>query len=76
MTACRVPFAGTWTPSVLLVCRTYRRCSGGRVCVGCSLAVFPAGAAADDCPAADGSAGVAAFSGTATDGQKRGLGQA
>ena len=49
---------------------------GAGVCVCCSLAVFPAGAAADDCPAADGSAGVAAFSATATDGQQRGLRQA
>ena len=63
------------TPSALQACRTYRRYSGGRVCVGCSLPVFPDGAAADDCFAADGLAYVAAFSATATDGQQRGLGQ-
>ena len=68
VTACRVSFAGTWTPSLLLVCRTCRRCSGGGVCVGYSLGAFPDGPAADDGPAATGSDGVAAFSATATNG--------
>ena len=46
----------------------------GQLGPGCSPAVFPAGAAADDCPA-DSPAGVAAFSATATDGQQRDLRQ-
>ena len=70
-----MPFAGTWTSSDLLVCRTYGRYSEGGVFVCCFVDVSPAGAAADVYPLANGRAGVAAFSATKPYGQRRGLGQ-